>query len=116
MPTTTFRSAPFDLGVTDPSATAAQVHGWGPPTHEDLFDGGAVDDTLWRRYDEPGHVGNGLRRPEQITVVDGHLRITGTPGGNSGGMAWRRGQMYGRWEARARMWQVDAGNKPYHPC
>ena len=94
---------------------AAEVHGWGPQVAGDEFDGADIDDSLWRVYVEPGHAGNGRRLREQAGVTDGHLRITGTADGDSAGMAWREGQVYGRWEVRMRVDQQDVGGNRYHP-
>ena len=66
----------------------------------DEFDGDLDDDT-WNLYDSVGGFGNGLRRPEAISVSDGTLKITGRDE-VSGGMGHSHGQLYGRWEFRAR--------------
>jgi beta-glucanase (GH16 family) len=66
-------------------------------------------------YDGPGHAGNGCRCPAQVTEGDGALTITGLPNGDSGGMAWKNGQTYGRWEVRMRVTQDDTGGHAYHP-
>jgi beta-glucanase (GH16 family) len=67
----------------------------------DDFDGPRLDPVVWNRYHSVGGFGNGLRRPEAITVEDGALRITAR-GNVSGGMNLERSQTYGRWEFRAR--------------
>lgn len=74
-----------------------------------------MDSKKWDVYDGPGHAGNGCRCPDQVTVTDGHLTIAGEPNGDSGGMAWKQGQQYGRWEVRMRVNQEDQGGNPYHP-
>jgi hypothetical protein len=56
----------------------------------------------WDLYDGPGHGGNGRRTPAAVTVQNGMLTITGDSQGNTEGMAWNPGQMYGRWEGRVR--------------
>ncbi|MCF7547365.1 glycoside hydrolase family 16 protein [Pseudonocardia sp. WMMC193] len=88
--------------------TAADALGWGTPNREDDFEGG-VDG--WGIYDGAGHAGNGTRSPAAITTADGILTITGTPDGQSGGMAWNPGQMYGRWEGCA---QSPPGDPDLH--
>ena len=49
-------------------------------------------------HDGAGHAGNGRRSPSQVSIADGLLTLTGDEQGNSAGMAWNPGQMYGRWE------------------
>jgi beta-glucanase (GH16 family) len=67
----------------------------------DDFEGSGLDPGDWNRYNSVGGFGNGWRRPGAITVEDGKLRITAR-GDVSGGMNFERGQIYGRWEFRAR--------------
>jgi hypothetical protein len=77
--------------------TAADAFGWGDPNRADDFgDPGSLN--AWKLYDSVGHDGNGRRTPDAMSVADGALTITGDPSGNSGGMAWQPGQLYGRWE------------------
>jgi hypothetical protein len=99
----------------DDGTQAAVVHGWGSVVAGDEFNGTSVDTSKWGLYNGPGHAGNGRRLPQQITEGNGYLTITGLPNGDSGGMDWNNGQMYGRWEARMRVNQVDTGGHPYHP-
>jgi hypothetical protein len=66
----------------------------------------------WGLYDSPGHGGNGLRRPSQISVANGVLTIAGTSTGTTGGMSMSPGRKYGRWETRM---QVPKGDYRYHP-
>jgi hypothetical protein len=81
--------------------TAAGTLGWGSPNRVDDFnDRSSLNG--WQVYDTAGHAGNGRRTPAAVSVADGQLVITGDPAGNSGGMAWRPGQLYGRWEACAK--------------
>lgn len=69
--------------------------------------------TDWDIYDGPGHDGNGLRKPSQVTVSGGILTITGTAAGKTGGMKWRnRSQQYGQWDILMR---APAGCVCYHP-
>lgn len=83
------------------SNTAAATLNWGTPNRADDFtDPSSLDG--WGLYDGPGHAGNGRRTPSAISVADGHLTITGDAHGDSGGMAWNPGQLYGRWEACAK--------------
>lgn len=67
----------------------------------DEFNTDTLDTTVWTPYDSIGGFGNGLRRPDAISVSDGTLKIT-SRGEISGGMAQKFGQTYGRWEFRAR--------------
>jgi len=85
---------------------------WGTVVDGDEFSGTAVDTSKWGLYNSPGHAGNGLRRPSQITVAGGNLTLTGLSDGTTGGMAMRTGRTYGRWEARM---QVPRGDVKYHP-
>lgn len=78
--------------------TAAAAQGWGAPNRSDDFTD-AASLQQWSVYDGPGHDGNGRRTRSAISAGDGKLTITGDSQGNSGGMAWLPGQMYGRWEA-----------------
>lgn len=86
--------------------TAADVHGWGDP-HPSSDDfrtyTGVPDPAKWNLYDSPGHAGNGVRSPDQVTVQDGYLRIHGLQDGTTGGMEHALDQQYGRWEIRARL-------------
>jgi hypothetical protein len=109
-PTTTAATPP----PPDPGngVQAASRLGWGSPVHGDEFTGTAVDPAKWALYDGPGHDGNGLRRPSQITVGHGILTIAGNSVGTTGGMSMHYGRKYGRWEARM---QVPRGDYRYHP-
>jgi licheninase len=81
--------------------TAAAAFGWGTPNRiDDFSDPGSLGS--WGVYDSPGHNGNGRRTPKAMSVSNGVLTITGDSAGNSGGMAWMPGQMYGRWEVCAK--------------
>lgn len=79
------------------AATAASAFDWGEPERSDDFDDPASL-SGWKIYNTVGHAGNGRRTREAVTVADGLLTITGDSAGNSGGMAWMPGQLYGRWE------------------
>ena len=108
-PTTAAPPPPTDAApVPAPSGgetTAASSRGWSLVA-ADEFDGPAVDSGRWELYDSAGNGGVGLRRPSAISQGGGELRITGR-GDVSGGMSWRGGRTYGRWEIRAR---IDKGN------
>jgi beta-glucanase (GH16 family) len=108
-PTTTTAPPPPNPG--DGSQAAAR-YGWGQPVVRDEFEGTAVDESKWALYYSPGHAGNGLRRPSQITVNNGILTIAGTADGTTGGMSMYYGRKYGRWETRM---QIPRGDHRYHP-
>jgi hypothetical protein len=92
----------------DPSAesqsrqpTAARRYHWGRAKAGDDFRGKRLNRRNWAVYegDQPQR-----RRASQVTVGGGRLRITGRPGGLTGGVAWMKGaQKRGRWEARVRL-------------
>jgi beta-glucanase (GH16 family) len=67
----------------------------------DEFNGSSLDTAAWNTYDSVGGFGNGWRKPEAITQSDGTLKITAR-GDVTGGMGHEYGQLYGRWEFRAR--------------
>jgi licheninase len=91
--------------------TAANVQRWGDPTRSTEFDDwSALAD--WNVYDSVGHDENGWRTPTAISFDDGSLTITGGPAGDSGGMAWLPGSLYGRWETCIRSLP---GSASYHP-
>ena len=90
--------------------TAANKLGWGTPNREDGFDDASSIEN-WGVYDGAGHAGNGTRSPQAISIDDGILTITGTPDGQSGGMAWNPGQKFGRWEGCA---QSPPGDPDLH--
>ncbi len=105
-------AAVASLAVLAPTALAAPTvapavpapAGW-TPTGGDEFDGPQLDTARWKVYDSVGAFGNGVRRPSAITQGDGLLTITARPrqeSGVSGGMGLGEGQLYGRWEFRAR--------------
>jgi hypothetical protein len=79
------------------STTAAEALGWGAPNRADDFNDPSSL-AGWDLYDGPGHEGNGRRTPHAISIADGVLTIMGYANGDSGGMAWMPGQLYGRWE------------------
>jgi beta-glucanase (GH16 family) len=67
----------------------------------DEFDDSELDSKAWTPYDSVGGFGTGYRKPEAISQSDGMLKITAR-GDVSGGMSDNTGQLYGRWEFRAR--------------
>jgi len=78
---------------------------------------GQPDPTKWSAYNGPGHDGNGRRVASANQVQNGALVQTGTSNGDSAGLAARKGQKYGRWEARARSYALSTSNssRSYHP-
>lgn len=92
------------------TTTAASTFGWGEPNRSDDFDSPSSLNG-WKVYDTVGHVGNGRRTPDAMSVSDGLLTITGDSEGNSGGMAWMPGQLYGRWEV---CMKSPPGSENYH--
>ena len=93
------------------TSTAAARYSWTNVAAHDDFSGSTLDQS-WGAYDSAGNAGKGIRSPKQIGLHDGVLRMTGTAGGTTAGMSWRRPQRYGRWEIRARF---PAGCECYHP-
>jgi hypothetical protein len=112
-PTTT--TVPPTTTTTPPAGPgdgtqAATLLNWGPVVDGDEFT--TLNTTKWGLYNSPGHGGNGLRRPSQISVANGVLTIAGTANGTTGGMSMSPGRKYGRWETRM---QVPKGDNKYHP-
>ncbi|MCE0767527.1 family 16 glycosylhydrolase [Pseudonocardia kujensis] len=98
---------PADAGA---ATSAAVLHNWGRPNRVDEFDGTSLGKE-WEVYDGAGHNGAGRRSPGAFSVKDGILTVTGTSDGTTGGMAWGKGQKYGRWEARVK---APASDPTYH--
>lgn len=72
---------------------------------EDNFNAEEVNTTDWIMYYSPGHAGNGLRRPEAFSIVNGLLEVTAQMKDGvlvSGGMAHRENYAYGKFEFRIR--------------
>jgi hypothetical protein len=90
------------------ATSAAAKYGWGKPNRVDDFNG-EVDG--WGLYNGPGHNGKGRRTPDAVSVENGVLTITGDPNGNTEGMAWDKGQKYGRWEGRVK---APASDRSYN--
>jgi licheninase len=78
-------------------ATAAAAHGWGSPDRSDDFNDPSSL-AGWSLYKGAGLLGNGRLTPEAVSVDGGNLTITGDAAGNTEGMAWWPGQLFGRWE------------------
>lgn len=99
-PTTPRKAAP---NAARQAAAASSGVAW-VPVGGDEFTGGSLDKGSWGTYDSKGAFGNGRRSSDAVSVVDGALTITARPGegGVSGGVAHSKGQLYGRWEFRAR--------------
>jgi beta-glucanase (GH16 family) len=90
---------------------------WGAVKDGDEFEYSGKPQSKWSLYSGQGHAGNGKRVPEAFNVSGGILTCSGDKGGNTGGMAFSRNQMYGRYEVRMRTYSVDpkAGGAKYHP-
>ncbi|HEX2132781.1 MAG TPA: glycoside hydrolase family 16 protein [Actinophytocola sp.] len=116
--------------VTDTADTAAARYDWGDPLPEwsDEFDYGSEAEPAVPDQDKwslagggvdqcwPGHAGNGRRCDKNTRVVGGLLRQTGEANGDSGWLASKFGQRYGRWEARVRSQATGENNdRQYHP-
>lgn len=106
-PSTTVTSPPVPVGDT-----AAAKFNWGTPVRGDEFSVGTRPGSQWAMYNGPGHDGNGRRVPSAFSITGGVLTVTGSPNGDSGGMAYQTGQKFGKWETRMK---VDRGDRDYHP-
>jgi len=87
--------------VSATATTAAERNGWGEPVHRAEFTAG-LDGGWTVKGPEKGRDGHGRRLPEQVTLRDGILVITGTPDGDTGYLNRKPGLLHGRWEARVR--------------
>lgn len=97
--------APAPAPAPTPTPTPAPAPSVGKLVFSDEFNGTQVDSSKWGVYDGPGHNGNGVRRPSQVTVQGGNLVITAEQKQGkltSGGMQMWTGLLYGRFEFRAR--------------
>ncbi|MFC4946369.1 glycoside hydrolase family 16 protein [Pseudonocardia sp. GCM10023141] len=120
VPTTSPKPAPAPVPVapkppaaaaaagTGTGTSAADKFGWGTPVKSDDFTAGLGG---WGLYDGAGHGGNGRRTPSAASVLGGVLTIAGDAAGNTEGMAWGKGQKYGRWEGRVK---APVGAKDYN--
>ncbi|GHH72535.1 hypothetical protein GCM10018793_09740 [Streptomyces sulfonofaciens] len=121
---------PTDPPPTGGGDTAAERYGWGAPLSQwsDEFDYGSSsspavpDQAKWDLAGGgvnqcwPGHDDNGRRCDANSRVVGGVLRQTGDSDGDSGWLASKFGQRYGRWEARVRSQATSSDNgRQYHP-
>jgi hypothetical protein len=108
-----------------PDLTQAAVkYSWGSPLAvSDEFNYGTAaspvpaDATKWSDAGNcfAGHNGNG-RRCGKNSVVDGSkLVMTGEAGGDTGWLAQELDRQYGRWEMRARSYNVGTTGGNYHP-
>lgn len=100
-----------DSPVTGSATTAAERYGWGGPSHAAEFATG-IDGDWVVLGPQAGRGGKGRFLPEQVSVRDGVLTISGLPNGDTGFLTRRPGSLYGRWEARIR---VPAGCQCYRP-
>ncbi|HEY0816454.1 MAG TPA: glycoside hydrolase family 16 protein, partial [Pseudonocardia sp.] len=96
-------TAPPNTAAIDPrtrSTTEAAVrYNWQLQDHDE-FDGAALG-PLWSPYSGKTTDGVGRHDPANLHVADGMLAIV-SHGLSSGGLEWHPGQLYGRWEVRAR--------------
>jgi beta-glucanase (GH16 family) len=91
-----------------PSQSAADQFNWPMVAQDDFGPNGNPDN--WDIYHGRTTGDVGRQSPNNIDVNDGILSIVGK-GKVSGGMAWKNGQTYGRWEIRARI-EPAAGYGP----
>lgn len=106
--------APIPASAAPEGPGAAVAYSWGTPGWSDEFAGTAIGPD-WAVYDSPGHAGNGLRAPSQVSVADGVMTQTGTADARSAGMLLQgHDERTGRWEFRMRATQRDVGGTPYH--
>lgn len=84
---------------------AAVRYGW-PLLWDDEFTGTCLDQNRWRLYSGNSTGGVGEYMVSNVSTSRGILKIT-SHGDQSGGMAWRTGQRYGRWEIRVK---AQSGN------
>jgi len=106
-PDTDQPNAPRNTAAIDPStrsSTEAAIRfNWQLQDHDE-FDGAALG-PQWGPYSGETTGGVGRHDPANLHVADGMLSIVGH-GLSSGGLAWNAGQLYGRWEVRARTQQA----------
>ncbi len=88
--------------------SAATQFNWPLVAQDDFGPNGSPKN--WDIYHGKTTGGVGRQSPDNIQVSNGVLSIVGK-GNVSGGMAWKDGQTYGRWEIRARI-QPAAGYGP----
>ncbi|WP_433507382.1 glycoside hydrolase family 16 protein [Pseudonocardia halophobica] len=99
--------------------TAAEKYGWGTPLPESDEFGytGAPDSAKWDTINGcwAGHNGNGKRCGANSTVDGEKLIQKGSENGDTGWLASKLDQRYGRWEARVRSFNTGDSGKEYHP-
>jgi licheninase len=95
--------APHNTATVNPderSDTEAAVrYGWQLRDHDE-FNGNALG-PAWKPYTGETTGGIGRHDPANLQIADGMLSIV-SRGLSSGGLEWAPGQLYGRWEVRAR--------------
>jgi hypothetical protein len=101
---------PAPKPTKDEGTQAAAKMGW-KLVGGDEFNGDGLSGQ-WGSYDGKGHDGKGRREPGKVSVEGGNLVIKGDGDGNTGGVSYKDGQKYGKWELRAKF---PAGDKQYHP-
>jgi hypothetical protein len=101
---------PAPKPAKDEGTQAAAKMGW-KLVGGDEFNGDGLSGQ-WGAYDGKGHDGKGRREPGKVSVNGGNLVISGDGDGNTGGVSYKDGQKYGKWELRAKF---PAGDKQYHP-
>jgi beta-glucanase (GH16 family) len=105
-PQRTIRQSVLDPAV--PTDTeAAKQWGW-QQIGGDEFTGTTLDQTYWRPYSDLN--GTTQRAVENLAVSDGTLKVI-SAGTTTAGMGWEPGQLYGRWEVRART-EPGTGYRP----
>lgn len=79
--------------------------GWGAPSQEDDFSGGALNAAIWNVYDSPS--GSQPRIPSHVSVGGGYLEITGSADATGrevgGGISQKHAQLTGRWQVKVRV-------------
>jgi Glycosyl hydrolases family 16 len=73
---------------------------------QDDFTDSTLNRSAWSPYFSLGQEGNGLRRPEAFSIIDGNLVVTAAMIDNnlvSGGMAQNINQTFGKYEFRVRV-------------
>ena len=95
--------APHNTATIKPEARsnteAAVRYGWQLQDHDE-FEGNTLG-PAWNPYSGETTGGIGRHNPANLHVADGMLSIV-SHGLSSGGLEWADGQLYGRWEVRAR--------------
>jgi licheninase len=95
--------APHNTATVDPTTRSADEaavrYGWQLQDHDE-FDGKTLG-PAWKPYTGETTGGVGRHDPANLHVANGMLSIV-SHGLSSGGLEWAPGQLYGRWEVRAR--------------